>query len=249
MFRDLLSSRLIQAGLVFFVLVVSGSLIYSWHVHRTTEAELRDKPLAVESMKNKQATSTAPVDFQTEGVTNTPDENTDTQMPESTKVLPNETENLDITDSFLPDDFVSKGEATAEDVPVSPFGFGPYPEVPAGVPYIMFPAPSANVELMMRVRLKLISQGINATGATMEDGLVYPVIKGIGYVQWESYWRPTGKVTYIGRFKGHPEDGARLDTIRFEKGRSLTKADVPPDIKLMSFEERAIDAYQFLDLP
>ena len=29
----------------------------------------------------------------------------------------------------LPDDFVSEG-APAEDVPVSPFGFGPYPEVP-----------------------------------------------------------------------------------------------------------------------
>ena len=113
----------------------------------------------------------------------------------------------------------------------------------------MFPAPSANHELMMRVRIKLISQGINVTGATMEDGLVYPVIKGIGYVQWESYWRPTGKVTYIGRYKGHPEDGARLDAIRFEKGKSLTKADVPPDIKLMSFKEGAIDPYQFLELP
>ena len=30
MFRDLLSSRLIQVGLVFFVLVVGGSLLYSW---------------------------------------------------------------------------------------------------------------------------------------------------------------------------------------------------------------------------
>ena len=40
MFGDLLSSRMIQAGLVFFVVVVGGSLLYSWHVHRTTEAEL-----------------------------------------------------------------------------------------------------------------------------------------------------------------------------------------------------------------
>ena len=40
MFGDLLSRRMIQAGLVFFVLVVGSSLLYSWHVHRTTEAEL-----------------------------------------------------------------------------------------------------------------------------------------------------------------------------------------------------------------
>ena len=245
MLSDLLFSRLIQGGLVFFLLVVGGSLLYSWHIQHTTEAEFEKRPLAVESLQNTPATNTAPVDFQTEGVPNTPDANTDTPMSETTEALSNEDD--DFADAFLPEDFVSE-ETPAAEVPVSPFGFGPYPEVPAGVSYIMFPAPSANVELMMRVRLKLISQGINATGATMEDGLVYPVIKGIGYVQWESYWRPTGKVTYISRFKGHPKDGARLDAIRFEKGKSLTRADVPSDIKLISFEEGAIDPYQFLDL-
>ena len=47
MFGDLLSSRMIQAGLVFFVLVVGGSLLYSWHVHRTTDAEF-PRPDAVQ---------------------------------------------------------------------------------------------------------------------------------------------------------------------------------------------------------
>lgn len=155
---------------------------------------------------------------------------------------------LDMVDVFLPDKIVSE-EESAEDVSVSPFGFGPYPEVPSGLPMNLFPAPSANHELMRRVRIKLISQGINVVGTTMEDGLIYPVIKGTAYVQWKSYWRPTGKVTYISRFKGHPEDGARMDAIRFEKGQFLTKADVPPDIKLISFEEGGIDPYQFLDLP
>ena len=41
MFRDMLSgSRALLVGLIFFVLVVGGSLLYSWHVHRTTETEL-----------------------------------------------------------------------------------------------------------------------------------------------------------------------------------------------------------------
>ena len=40
MFRDLLSSRLIQGGIVFFVLVVGGSLLYSWHVRRATGRNL-----------------------------------------------------------------------------------------------------------------------------------------------------------------------------------------------------------------
>ena len=40
MFRDLLSSRLILGGLVFFVLVIGGSLLYSWHALRTTESDM-----------------------------------------------------------------------------------------------------------------------------------------------------------------------------------------------------------------
>ena len=40
MFGDLLSSRLIQAGIAFFVVVVGGSLLYSWHVHRATESDM-----------------------------------------------------------------------------------------------------------------------------------------------------------------------------------------------------------------
>ena len=53
MFRDLLSSRLIQAGLAFFVLVVSGSLLYSWHVHRTTQRELVQTRQTVQQLGNE----------------------------------------------------------------------------------------------------------------------------------------------------------------------------------------------------
>ncbi len=36
MFRDILSSRSIIFGLVFFVLIVAGTQFYSWHVRRTS---------------------------------------------------------------------------------------------------------------------------------------------------------------------------------------------------------------------
>ncbi|MYB95344.1 hypothetical protein F4054_07360 [Candidatus Poribacteria bacterium] len=251
MFHDLLSSRLIQGGFAFFVLCVGGSLLYSWHIHRTTEvSEFGKRPQPVVSpLKNKALTSTAPVDFQTEGVVNTPDENTDTPISDATEALPNETEFADIANAFLPDDFVSEEEAPAEDVPVSPYGFGPYPELPEGWSLNTFPAASAEHELQKRVRIKLIGQGVNVVGTSMEDGLVYPIIKGTAYVQWKSYWRPTGKVTYISRMIAHPEDHRHLSTIKAEKGRDFTEADVPSDIKLVSFEDGAIDPYEFLDLP
>ena len=253
MFRDLLSSRLIQGGLVFFVLVAGISLLYSWRVRRSTEREMEPHTQFLQGIKQNKTlpaeTVNAPTETESSSLVNTRDETTDTPMPdefeEGTK---DANEFNDIVDAFLPEDFIAE-EEPAEEVEVSPYGFGPYPEVPVGMPIDMFPAPSANHELMRRVRIKLLSQGINVTGTTMEDGLIYPVIKGIGYVQWASYWRPTGKVTYISRFKGHPKDGARLDAIRFKKGKALTKTDVPHDIKLMSFEEGAIDPYQFLDIP
>jgi len=52
MFRDLFSSRLIQAGLAFFVVVVVGSLLYSWHARRTTESEFGKRPQAVSPIVN-----------------------------------------------------------------------------------------------------------------------------------------------------------------------------------------------------
>lgn len=40
MFRNGLSNRAILAGIVFFVAIVSTSLLYSWHIHNTGKAEL-----------------------------------------------------------------------------------------------------------------------------------------------------------------------------------------------------------------
>ena len=55
MFRDMLSgSRAILVGLVFFVLVVGGSLLYSWHAHRTTDAELAETQRKVQPFKKLQ---------------------------------------------------------------------------------------------------------------------------------------------------------------------------------------------------
>ncbi|MDE0016343.1 MAG: hypothetical protein OXU51_09165 [Candidatus Poribacteria bacterium] len=112
MFRDLLSSRWFQGVFAFFVLVVGGSLLYSWHVHRTTAAEFGKRPPPVVSaIENTPATNTAPVDFQTEGFVNTPEENTDTQMPDGTEAETiDDTEFIDMAEDFLPDDI-----ATLED--------------------------------------------------------------------------------------------------------------------------------------
>ena len=56
MFRNILSSRLIQVGLVFFVLIVGGSLLYNWHVQRTTKAELARTDVVLQDVNRDDST-------------------------------------------------------------------------------------------------------------------------------------------------------------------------------------------------
>ena len=247
MLRDLLSSFAIQAGLVFFLLVVGGSLFYSWHVRRITEVELERSDVLLQQRGNKNEMHTAADTIDTSPVGVAPRKRS-MKTDDSEVLRINKTERINLTDASLPTAFVS-GQEPAEDVPVSPFGFGAYPELPEGWPADTFPAPSVEGELLRRVRIKLLSEGIHTTGANMEDGWVYPAIKGTVYVKWKEYENPNGTVRYISDIITSGEDGRRLHAIRMKKGKSLTVQDIPSDIRLISFEEGRIDPYTFLDLP
>ena len=140
-------------------------------------------------------------------------------------------------------------EEIAEDVPVSPYGFGPYPPLPEGWPADIWPRQSATHELMMRVEIKLAHQGIDVRGSVMDNGLVYPMISGTVHIKWEEYLGPPGIVRYIGTMIGDPAACNRIEAIAEAKGDDFTESDIPSDIKVLSYEEGGIDAYQFLDLP
>ena len=65
MFRALLSSRLIQVGLIFFLVVVSGSLLYSWQTRRATVAEFtRTDVVPYEARSAQDTVDTSTVDFE-----------------------------------------------------------------------------------------------------------------------------------------------------------------------------------------
>ena len=257
MFRDLLSSRWFQGGFAFFVLCVGGSLLYSWHVHRTTEAEFGKRPQPVVSIENRSpSTSTAPVDIQTEGVTNTPDENTETPMsddPEAETI--DETD--DLADAFLPDDLVSEEEAPAEEEAVSPFGFGPYPEVPTDYPFTPFwlrPPPKGNKsrerlmrkELLSRVMVKAWTDGdhnfVGATGNGSGDGKVYLTYPNVIYVEY-----------------GEPDENDDGDLIRPIKDalsasytlsqEEMRNGETPAGFTVIEYDDAGYDPYTYLDLP
>ncbi len=142
-------------------------------------------------------------------------------------------------------------------VRVSPYGFGPYPEIPEDFPAgkFSFKGFSEGHELLMRVWIKLWKQGERVEGATFGDnGLVYPIIPGKVYVEWEEVVSPDGtKVNSALRYLGHPDDFPAKD-IKALIRSSITGnkprkgSEIPSHLEILSFDE-GIDPYKFLDLP
>ncbi len=98
---------------------------------------------------------------------------------------------------------------------------------------------------MMRVEIKLAHQGLDVTGSIMENGLVYPTISDTVYIEWDK----NARRQYIRGMAGDPDACDRIQAIEDERGIRFTAADIPSDIKVLSFQEDGIDPYEFLDIP
>lgn len=272
MFRDLLSSRLIQAGLLFFVIVVGGSLLYSGHIKRATKKEMAGHDRFLQGLEKPNETRPSEtVNGATEikllDLVNTPEAATDPPMPESTQVSSNEIEFVDI----LLDDVVLEEVAPEIDVPVSPFGFGPYPEVPADYPLaaslpwfwseekkaqseavvreglkergMTFEDYLKEYELIGRVGIKLWNDGRRFNGITTMDqtGRYYPDEPDVLYVGWRETTLPNGEVR---RYMGNTI-GSALQNVPIA---AIEGREPPPDwIEIRSLDE-GIDPYEYLGL-
>ena len=252
MFRDILSNKGVLAALLFCVLIVVGSQLYSWHVKRGIQAdEARTQRFLQQIETNKKkARATAQIgniDTDSASKPNTPvaPEGGAEKVSEETvsEQLGDAEGTLDVADAFKLDE---TAEEDTVEVPISPYGFGPYPELPEGWPSRIWPRESANSELITRVQIKLAHQGINALGGIMENGLVYPAIPGTVYVDWKE--RRDGSL-FISDMTGDPEAASRLQSMLESKGNDFTEADIPSDIELLPFSGGGIDPYEFLDLP
>ncbi len=252
MTRDIITNKWILGGIL--LLIIIGCGCYFWYQY--TLAPYREEAAKTEEVARKwKLTQEANSNSESEQAAN--QTTTDSTVPTGEK--PSSPELLqigDIVDGRIylgteppsPELLAAYGiHPPSQDEIISPYGFGPYPELPEGFGPITWPRKSANSELRIRVKIKLLKQGVPVTGSIMENGLVYPIIKGIRYVIWGE---SDGK-QYLRRSLGHPDDGDYMRAIRKEKkarGESITAADFP-GIKLVPFEEGGIDPYTFLDLP
>ena len=197
MFRDIFSSRRLIAGIVFFVVVVIGTQLYSRHVRRTTQAELARTEQRIQRLQNKNETRTAqdigaPIDT----------EESKQPVHEDTSPLENNIPHVS------PIDDVSKGvegvdvEITGElDLFQSEIEEGiasDFPEIPEGFPenlrpvWVQFPnyqkGDMYNHEMMYRVLIKLWNQGdhnfVNGV-YRHNDNKVYPLYYDVIYAGWD----------------------------------------------------------------
>ena len=265
MFCDLLSNRVIIGALIFVVLVVAGMQLYSLHVRRTGEAEVARTAREVQHLTNdKETRPQQDVDIltgtETLEETQTPLETNDTQMlSEETEAVIDETfESLELADAFLPGDLTLENEEEfAEDVPVSPYGFGPYPEVPEnfiqklGPPVWMRENPGGfpdhvlrNVELLNRVLIKLWKEGDTniVGGSTDENGNILPHYPNTVYL----------KRTKVVHKEGEPP--AEIIGIRGPPGtgqfhEQIIRGDIPSHLTIIPWDDNVgIDPYTFLQL-
>ena len=215
---------------------------WNWHAQRVMEAELGKIPQTmVAPLGNTPETSLPPVVLQAGDVWNTPDENSDTQMPDTSMAETiGDTENLDFADAFLPEDGVSE-KTLAEEVPVSPHGFGPYPELPEGLPP-MEPRPyswigkDVEAELVMRVMIKAWTEGRrDFYGAIMYDRKVLLHVRNTVYFRYGEKQNPDGSVVTTRILAVPPY-------IELPPG-------IMPDARFVEFDDVAIDPYEYLDLP
>ena len=248
MFRDILSSKLVIAGLTCCVLLVAGTLLYRWHVVSGIRKDEARTQQFLQQLENRDGLR-APQQETTDGGVEKPaaapiatDDDAES-VPDISVPLPTEKAARGDT-AATPEEMTSEEDTT--DAPVSPYGFGPYPELPAGWPADqIWPRSSPEHELMMRVEIKLAHQGIDVMGSIMENGLVYPMISDTVYIEWDK----NARRQYIRNMAGEPDACERIRAIEDERGVRFTAADIPSDIKVLSFQEGGIDPYEFLDLP
>ena len=245
MFGDLLSSRMIQAGLVFFVLVVGGSLLYSWHVHRTTDAEF-PRPDAVQVNDREAARDTGgirPVDFGQAApeldADDTPTVSDDTAVPSTNETA---AETIDSTETIQTD---AVSADALDPSKMSRFGLGPYPEIPKEwnvIPdYWEFMVDSIEDELLSRVTIKMHNEGIRSKYGSVgvsPTGQVIALERGSVLVEYEI--DENGEKSIYNAL-AHPDD--------LSQGIYTRESKIPSDLKIVTADEIAFDAYEYLGLP
>lgn len=228
MYSDFFTNKWVLGGITF--LIVFGIACVFWY-HYDTAPVKRDTAKAERIARQLQNRKEANTDNITENDIN------DTQ---DNSMLSKEIPQSETTDSNSTKDPYEVNNT--KDIGVSPYGFGPYPQVPEDYPskhLVKWPEDSPSMELLSRVLIKLWTDGErNFRGGSNSNGKVYPHYNDVVYVRFAEYKTRDGNVVrYAARTKSGPQV-------------SYTKADLlnpPPHLRVLDLDSSGINPYDYLN--
>lgn len=250
-------NAIISAVLLALAIVGGISFYAQWELKRFT-ASLPMPPVAVPEQENtgpqRQLPKTGDVSVNIYSETDAVFDDTGERLSEITDALSADTD-IGETES-LPSLEGTPADVPIEEVRVSPFGFGPYPEVPPDFPLIvswnrpeevMARFPEGNrrqFELMDRVFIRLWNQGhTDFNGGTLQNGLVLPLYPNTVYLHYEENWEEVenGDVhsVYTDMIPGPGVSEAEQEQI--------LNGETPRGIRILDFSD-GIEPYTFLGL-
>ncbi len=259
MLRDYFTNRWIIGAFCF--LIVFGIACYFYYQHELAPYEQLAEDNAELRRQAEQAFAERNARKQKlpEAIANTPSDGvleTDTLFTQQETPLRNSDETSDLV--------THTAGSTENTVKVSPYGFGPYPEVPQGfidaigLPFWLHPAelldsranpPSAEVELMQRVMVKLWKQGrTDVEAAYMDNGRVIVHYKNRAYVRYAMKKTPDGKE--LRWLKSWRSGSVPIPTWNPSDPYDTGDRDIPPGVELIDLDkvDPSIDPYEFLGL-
>lgn len=263
MLRDILTDKWILGGIAFLIIIAGGCLL--WYQYTTAQDEkeyAETAEFARQWMKNRQTES----ERRSAAETTSPQSSADSDTPNAEKLR---TDVTPVTKDIEPTPAQNE-TVTAEtvDVKLSPYGFGPYPEVPEGftenvgtpiwihVERFGMPAPDIanvrNLELIARVLIELWQDDPESQrymeGGFYRNGKVYVNYSNRAYVRYKTIEFPDGTTNRVitswtaGSLKSPDPDPVNP----FQSNDD----QIPSGIELIDLDEEdpGINPYSFLGL-
>ncbi len=168
MFRNIVGNKWVIGGVAF--LIVFALACVFWYRYDTA-ADRKALAETAELIRQLAAKKAVP-DDKMEQATDAPVENTLTETAGA--VVETDTRTDNEAKTYVAGDIFIGPEPpplpVSQDELVSPYGFGPYPELPEGYGPITWPRKNANSELMIRAEIELLNQGVPVEGIVMSNG-------------------------------------------------------------------------------
>ena len=252
-------NKVLGITLILCVVFVVFALTYSEYVKRESVSHINETTIAAQKIEKDGVLDESGPITGDEQDTN-PEQNVlsdDTEYsPEAVSAERVDAENeSDLFQGFFSaEELAEEADVDIDERPVSPFGFGPYPEIPADFPepdiFEILPSlgnseMAKTLELQKRLIIKKWEEGeslenVGVTGTP--DGKVYLIYPDVVYVTWDYYTDEDGVVhKYAGALTGHP-DTAHLYEPYLDEGK------IPPGFTVYEKPDGAIDAYEYLGL-